>query len=294
MTAGHGFGYNRDVHLLPHRRPAWVFFAERLRDVATAATRLRTRSGVPREVEEAVAALQSLATQFAQVAGTWNAESEAVDFAAIETQRSAAIEPELNGPFLVSNVENLVNSRGEHLQARPEMALCRCGGSANKPFCDGTHARIGFMSAKHADRTADRRDTYVGRELTIYDNRGICQHAGYWTDNLRAVFRLNEEPFVEPNGAGAQAIIAQIKQCPSGALSYSIGGIEDRDQQREPAVLVSKNGPYRIAGGIALGEAAWGEGASREHYPLCRCGGSKNKPFCDGSHWSQNFTDDKN
>lgn len=152
MTAGPGFGYNRDVHLLPHRRSAWVFFAERLRDLATVATRLRTRSGVPREVEEAAAALQSLATQFAQVAGTGNAESEAVDFAAIEKQRSAAIEPELDGPYLVSNVENLVNSRGEQLQARPEMALCRCGGSPVRRFKEQTVLRRQPLVAKFRGR----------------------------------------------------------------------------------------------------------------------------------------------
>ncbi|MBC5823419.1 MAG: CDGSH iron-sulfur domain-containing protein [Candidatus Eremiobacteraeota bacterium] len=57
---------------------------------------------------------------------------------------------------------------------------------------------------------------------------------------------------------------------------------------------VSKNGPYRITGGADLKDDTWGEGASREHYALCRCGHSKNKPFCDGSHWYVKFTDDDN
>ena len=50
--------------------------------------------------------------------------------------------------------------------------------------------------------------------------------------------------------------------------------------------------------GIATGPVVVGnligEGASEEHYTLCRCGGSKNKPFCDGTHWHKKFTDDKN
>jgi CDGSH-type Zn-finger protein len=60
-----------------------------------------------------------------------------------------------------------------------------------------------------------------------------------------------------------------------------------------PTITVSKNGPYRVKGNIKL-DAEFLEGASKEHYTLCRCGGSKNKPFCDGTHWYNSFTDDKN
>lgn len=49
------------------------------------------------------------------------------------------------------------------------------------------------------------------------------------------------------------------------------------------------NGPYMVRGGPALIDAEQGEGASKEHYTLCRCGGSKNKPFCDGTHWHIGF-----
>ena len=88
-----------------------------------------------------------------------------------------------------------------------------------------------------------------------------------------------------------QEIVATIRKCPSGALSYSIDGVEHRDQQREPAVTVTDHGPYAVTGGIELLGVAFGQEASREHYTLCRCGASKNKPFCDGSHWQVNFRD---
>lgn len=294
MTAGPGFGYNRDVHLLPHKTSAWVFFGERLRDLAKIATGLRTRSDVPSEIEEAAAALEDLARQFALPDHTWNAATELAEFRALDANQLRAIQPELNGPYLVSNVENLVNSRGERLDARPEMALCRCGGSANKPFCDGTHARIDFASRKLPGRVSDRRDTYEAAEVTIYDNRGICQHAGFCTDSLPAVFRIGKEPFVDAYGAPPADIVAQVRQCPSGALSHAVGGVEHRDQQRDPTITVSKDGPYRVSGGIELDADSWGEGASHEHYALCRCGGSKNKPFCDGTHWYNNFKDERN
>jgi uncharacterized Fe-S cluster protein YjdI len=134
----------------------------------------------------------------------------------------------------------------------------------------------------------------VGAEVTIHDNRGICQHAGFCTDNLASVFKLKQDPWIDPNGARAEAVIAQVRQCPSGALSYSVRGTEHRDLNRRPAITVSKDGPYRVTGNIGLETDPWGEGASKEHYALCRCGGSKNKPFCDGTHWYNGFKDERN
>lgn len=61
-----------------------------------------------------------------------------------ESQRPT-IECSPNGPYLVEGLANLRNSRGESIAVKPVIALCRCGGSANKPFCDGTHAKIGFF-----------------------------------------------------------------------------------------------------------------------------------------------------
>ena len=294
-TAGPGFGYNRDVELLPHKQSAWIFFGERLRQLALAATRLRVQQSGLTELGEASAALQDLAQQFVPAGRRWNSASELSEFRTIEGGSGrASIRPELNGPYLVANVDRLVNSRGEPLSTRPEMALCRCGGSANKPFCDGTHARIGFASHKLPGRVADRRDNYMAGRLTVHDNRSICQHAGFCTDHLPSVFRIGQEPFVDPDGAPMKAVIAQVRQCPSGALSYSIDDVEHRNQSRGPTITISKNGPYRITGGVALMGEARGEGASTEHYALCRCGGSKNKSFCDGTHWYNKFTDDKN
>ena len=84
------------------------------------------------------------------------------------------IQSQRDGPYLVTNVERLTDWLGDALPTRPQMALCRCGRSATKPFCDGTHAEIGFDSAKDPARVPDRRETHVGQQLTILDNRGIC------------------------------------------------------------------------------------------------------------------------
>jgi CDGSH-type Zn-finger protein len=56
-------------------------------------------------------------------------------------------------------------------------------------------------------------------------------------------------------------------------------------------MTVTKDGPYAVTGAAELAGVAFGDGASREHYTLCRCGASANKPFCDGSHWRIEFHD---
>ena len=107
------------------------------------------------------------------------------------------------------------------------------------------------------------------------------------------MFRLRTEPWIDPTGADPETVVATVRLCPSGALSHSIGGEEHRDVERSPAIVVSKDGPYFITGGIELQVDGWGEGASTERFALCRCGKSRNKPFCDGTHW-HGFTDEKN
>jgi CDGSH-type Zn-finger protein len=201
------------------------------------------------------------------------------------------IECTLNGPYLVKNLEDLRNSRGDRIETKPAMALCRCGGSANKPFCDGTHKKNGFSGAKGEDRSPDARESYHGPRITIHDNRSICAHAGRCTDGLATVFKYQQEPWIEPDGDTVDAIVATIRRCPSGALSYTLDGVEGGPEPRKPSVTATKDGPYEVVGGTQLLDQAWGEGASTEHYTLCRCGGSKNKPFCDGSHWSLGFKD---
>lgn len=202
-----------------------------------------------------------------------------------------------NGPYYLLHdatpvvVPNLRRAGGEPCATVRGVALCRCGGSRNKPFCDGTHGTIGFTDRKETDGAQDRRVNYAGKRITIHDNRGLCAHAGFCTDGLKAVFRMNQEPWIDPDGAGVEEIIETIRRCPSGALSYSIEGVEQRDQDREPLVTVTDDGPYAVTGGIELLGVAFGEGASTEHYTLCRCGASRNKPFCDGSHWQVGFKD---
>ena len=71
------------------------------------------------------------------------------------------ITPLPDGPLLVEGVGDMRNSGGA-LDAKPKMALCRCGASESKPFCDGKHAAVGFSGAKLDGRGEDRVDEYAG------------------------------------------------------------------------------------------------------------------------------------
>ncbi len=297
--AGPPFADGGDVPELMDHASLLTSLEEQLWQMAKAATALIGTPHVPAEILEATAALQDLACRFAPVDRPQSVAAKIAELKEMQAGLDRAIKVVVNGPYLAINVEILKTWLGEPIPTLPVMALCRCGQSASKPLCDGTHARIDFTGLKDPNRVPDRRDTYVGTAVTVFDNRGICAHSGFCTDRLSTVFHAGQEPFVSPNGARMDDIIRAVRACPSGALSYAIGGVEARsqvDQERPPAIEVSKDGPYRITGSIPLQDDSGNPvlrntGVSLEHYSLCRCGHSQNKPFCSGMHWYVDFHD---
>ncbi len=269
---------------------------------ATTATELLVTLGPPGPpgLAEAAAGLQALAVERAA-----EPAAAAGRFRELMAGLPTAIRVAPDGPYLVTNAQ-LRDHLGAPVPAPPQLALpqlalCRCGGSARKPFCDGSHVSNGFTGAKDPKRVPDRRDSYPGQQVTILDNRGLCQHSGLCTDRLGTVFRTSQEPFVAASGGRLDEIIRAVRDCPSGALGLAIDGQEqptlrDWSGTREPAIEITQDGPYRVTGGISLASGDGREiprdlGASAEHYALCRCGHSQNKPFCSGMHWYVNFRD---
>jgi CDGSH-type Zn-finger protein/truncated hemoglobin YjbI len=265
-----------------------------LRELAIKATRLRVRAGAAPALLEATAALQDISCQLIADDET-RLLAHHSELAAIQQALPPSIQCAPQGPYLVTNVSRVTDWRGVSLEPLPQAALCRCGASQLKPWCDGSHSVIGFNDAKAPDRVPDRLDTYEGQHLTVTDNRGICAHSGFCTDRAPTAFRSDEEPFVAPSGARADEIMRAARECPSGALGYAPGGHDPAgfsDQARDQQIEVTLDGPYRITGGIELLDAGpRNTGASLEHYSLCRCGKSQNKPFCSGMHWYAEFRD---
>ncbi len=199
----------------------------------------------------------------------------------MENKKRPVITPIKNGPLRVENVSHFESDEGT-IPTSEEMILCRCGQSKNQPFCDGQHVIVGFTD-EPTDNPNDERLVFPGDPITFYENVAICSHAGFCPkgkpDKWREDGEFSDEELVE-----------KVRKCPSGALSYACGDIEFRDQDRPAKMTLIKDGPIQVEGGIELRNTVWAEGASKEHYALCRCGASKMKPFCDGTHdevWKQ-------
>ena len=198
------------------------------------------------------------------------------------------------GPLIVKGLKTLKNSKGEQIEIDDVIALCRCGDSENKPFCDGTHKKVGFSGKREIDKPINKEREYEGSQISVYDNRVICSHAAECVKNLPSVFRLGERPWIAPDSASAEEVIATVKKCPSGALSYSVDGEHIRDFGQSPEIIIAKDGSYNVEGSIQINIKEDLQPPSKEHFALCRCGASKNKPYCDGSHKEINFVDEDN
>ncbi len=205
--------------------------------------------------------------------------------------KKPTIEPAEKGPFVVNNLEKFIEGKGNLVRVKDKVfALCRCGHSRVKPFCDGTHGKTSFNGEKRKERVPRKLDEYRGKEITIFDDRGICSHAGFCTDGLSRVFKMGVEPWIDPDAEAKEKIIETIKKCPSGALSFSVDGEKYNPVSDDPTIKIVENGPYYIKGKIELHDQD--KPTLEGRYVLCRCGYSKNKPFCSGQHWYENFSDD--
>jgi CDGSH-type Zn-finger protein/truncated hemoglobin YjbI len=273
-------------------------YEARIRKVTHDATETLHRGSWPHEMFEAVAGLQHVELEGL---APDSAHRESLIRSWPTSQSKPSIRLVRNGPYVLTNVDSLTSALGESVPTCPQMALCRCGCSADKPWCDGSHARVDFTGVKDPDRVPDQRDSYQGLSIAILDNRGICQHSGFCTDRVPVAFRVDQDPFVAPSGARLDEMIRAVRNCPSGALSLAVDGVEDRaavdwHDHRSPALTITQDGPYRIVGSIQLLDemgvpAVRNTGSSLEHYALCRCGHSQNKPFCSGMHWYVGFRD---
>ena len=201
------------------------------------------------------------------------------------------ISTSVNGPLVVKHLKDITEANGNIFPIQKvATALCRCGNSESKPFCDGTHGKIGWTDKKLEGQQQRKTDDYVGRKITIHDDRGICAHIGFCTAGLPKVFQMGVEPWINADAESVEKIVKTIKKCPSGALSYSIDGVLYNKFSEHPEIKITKDGPYFVKGSIELHDKDHPE--SEEHFALCRCGKSKNKPFCDGEHWYSKFKDE--
>jgi CDGSH-type Zn-finger protein len=215
-----------------------------------------------------------------------------------------------NGPYLVFgnislSIQEIVPNEegmswdwkeGKKFNNASEYKLCRCGQSANKPFCDGTHEKIEFDGKETARRIpyARQAEYFEGQTLILSDQENLCAFARF-CDPGGKIWRLIEQT---DNPESRKLVIREAMHCPAGRLT-----LHDRQTQKEieeplsPAIglvedtALGCSGPLWVQGGIPIESADGKRYETRNRVTLCRCGASDNKPFCNGSHASMKFND---
>ena len=183
-----------------------------------------------------------------------------------------------DGPIKVSNA-GTVNFCGQSVAVEGDLYLCRCGDSKSAPYCDGTHRSIGFSGANEKPEEAEIR-VWEGQTLRTFFNPKACMHV-FYCKPLKAL-RASE---LEGDTEAAAEIMKVIGTCPSGALSFEIKDGSTAPEASTPGVTIDiiEGAEVRIQADFAINEPLQ-ERQSSDRATLCRCGKSKNKPWCDGRH----------
>lgn len=249
--------------------------------------------------------------------------------------RNPSIRVRPNGPYIVDGGVTIVRKSrvmSEHKEAltwkkektlttAATCALCRCGQSGVKPFCDGSHVRLKFDGTETAEINLriERAKDYPGTKIMVRHDSTICAFATFCENKITDVWRMSEET---TDSIVRAQVMSMIERCPSGALTYeleevaseSLASDNDSEAQQSAArqmkanetgvsgsvanepdlpreISVITDGPLWVTGGIPMERADGKKLEIRNRMTLCRCGHSKNKPLCDGSHTDVAFKD---
>ncbi|NTW29631.1 MAG: iron-binding protein [Coriobacteriia bacterium] len=214
-----------------------------------------------------------------------------------------------DGPYLVSggvpltketivadeNGESVDWRQDVRLEDRERCGLCRCGESKTKPFCDGSHVAAHFDGTETASRAPQSEQSVLleGPIVDMADAAALCSEARFCHRAGKAwIIVYDDDP------AAAQTVIEECAQCPSGRYTaVDKATSEHIEPEFAPSIAfvqdphMGVSGPVWVRGGIQI-ESADGEAYEvRNRVTLCRCGKSKNKPFCDGTHCTCDFHD---
>jgi CDGSH-type Zn-finger protein len=208
-----------------------------------------------------------------------------------------------DGPYLVyggiplvrkkkivsENGDSLTWQKTEVIETEETYALCRCGRSGSKPFCDGTHARIGFDGTETADPRpfSDLRIVHEGQGISVRRVGSLCMHAAFCVGRVRRI----PEMLADSSDSDIRAhIIGLVDHCPSGSYTYAMtDDADDIEADLPVAIAVTEEegelaGCLWATGGIPIVRADGEPFETRNRVTLCRCGQSENKPLCDGTH----------
>lgn len=214
-----------------------------------------------------------------------------------------------NGPYIVTgNVpleEKLIAikdndycyTNGKKLPQAETYALCRCGQSSNMPFCDGTHTHTNFDGRETASRRPffEEAVRYEGSDYILCDAEELCAFARFCHKPAGDVWLLTEE---STNPDCRKEAIQGALNCPAGRLVIldSVTGQAVEPHYQQSIVIIQDpdrqcSGPVWVRGGIPVKSSDGFIYEVRNRVTLCRCGKSRNKPFCDSMHVITGFSD---
>jgi CDGSH-type Zn-finger protein len=190
------------------------------------------------------------------------------------------IEVDLNGyPYRWREVERY--------PSRESYALCRCGRSKTKPYCDGAHIKTKFNGSETAKRKPylDNTKEFIGPNLKLTDYKLLCVGAGF-CDRAGNIWNLTVNSDTPDYRMTA---IEEAGNCPSGRLVVWDKKDSSIEPDYKPSIAVTEDqdgvpGPLWVRGGVEIEAADGYVYETRNRVTLCGCGRSMNKPFCDGSH----------
>jgi CDGSH-type Zn-finger protein len=215
-----------------------------------------------------------------------------------------------NGPYLVSGSLPLRKEiakvgkdgepekwvKGMRYPAQENYALCRCGQSKRKPFCDNTHVEAGFDGTETASRKsfAEQAVKIEGPGIDLHDAEPLCSE-GRFCHPEGGTWHLTLE---SDDPGKRKSAIQQACNCPSGRLvAHDKKTGEPIEPEFEPQISLVEDpqkkasGPIWVKGGVEIESEGGQAYETRNRVTLCRCGESDNKPFCDGEHIRAKFDD---
>jgi CDGSH-type Zn-finger protein len=225
----------------------------------------------------------------------------------MENNNKPKIKITKDGPYIVSgNVplsEKIITPKGKgyvfeegrELPQSEVYSLCRCGKSKNKPFCDGSHEKSGFIGTETAskDKYEDRAELIKGQNLDLLDDYR-CARARFCHREDGDAWELTEN---SGNPKNKEEAIHAAKDCPSGRLVAVEKSGKAIEPEYEPSIEIIQDPEKRVSSGIFVKGYIPIESAdgtlyeTRNRLMLCRCGKSRNQPFCDAEHIHVKFKD---
>lgn len=216
--------------------------------------------------------------------------------------KNAKIKVTKDGPYLVTGGIPLLrmiiqtDSYGdpciwrevERYPHRERYALCRCGKSLNKPYCDGAHTLQRFNGTETASSELylENVKDYLGPELKLTDRRELCVGAAFCVRDagIKNLTVYSDRPGFK------EIAIEEAANCPSGRLVVWDKQGNPIEPDYEPSIVITEHedglpGPLWIRGEVEIESVDGIIYEKRNRVTLCRCGESLNKPLCDGSHF---------